>query len=113
MKTSFRVLANILGAGLLLGTARFASADTLVTFQVDMSVQVQGGSFNPATDTVSARGSFNGWGTFVLTNNPSSANTNLYTGAFDDVNDSNGSQLDYKFYETVLKFKNVLVFVWL
>lgn len=55
-----------------------------VTFQVDMSVQVKDGNFNPppnGTDFVEGRGSFNGWnGGFALTNNPNAANSNLYTG---------------------------------
>lgn len=34
-----------------------------VTFQVDMSVQQQMGNFDPATQTVSIPGSFNGWNT--------------------------------------------------
>jgi Secretion system C-terminal sorting domain/Starch binding domain len=33
-----------------------------ITFQVDMTVQIAKGAFNTATDTVQARGDFNGWG---------------------------------------------------
>ncbi len=33
-----------------------------VTFQVDMSIQMLSGLFDPATDKVVVRGSFNGWG---------------------------------------------------
>ncbi|MCB9367209.1 MAG: T9SS type A sorting domain-containing protein [Calditrichaeota bacterium] len=35
---------------------------TMVTFQVDMSVQVALGNFTPGTDMLVVRGSFNGWG---------------------------------------------------
>ncbi|MGD0086548.1 MAG: hypothetical protein ABSC24_05400 [Verrucomicrobiota bacterium] len=100
MKTKTAVLSCSFCAGLLLGIAPLAQADTLVTFQVDMTAQVQGATFVPATDTVYARGSFNGWpatGGLVLTNNPAAANTNLYTGTYDDTLDTNGTQLDYKF----------------
>jgi hypothetical protein len=55
-----------------------------VTFQVDMTVQIGIGRFNPATDTVEVQGSFNDWasGAYVLTNNPSlSGNaSNIYSG---------------------------------
>ena len=55
-----------------------------VTFQVDMSVQILTGHFNPAADTVQARGAFQSptsWtGGFTLTNSP--GNTNLYTGTY-------------------------------
>jgi len=72
-------------ATLLLGTALTASAATLVTFQVDMSQAIATAAFDPNTQTVAARGSFNGWGNtpdvpFALTNNPSGPNPALYTG---------------------------------
>ena len=49
-------------------------------FNVDMSVVVglSDTNFNPATLTVN--GDFNGWGAGIpMTNNPSAANTNIYT----------------------------------
>jgi hypothetical protein len=53
---------------------------------VDMSVQILTGHFDPAADTVQARGSFQSptsWtGGFTLTNSP--GNTNLYTGTYLD-----------------------------
>lgn len=106
MKTKTAVFLSLFCAGLLPGTAPLAQANTLVTFQVDMTAQVQGATFNPATDTVWARGSFNGWGNFVLTNNPSGANTNLYTGTYDDTVDTNGAQLDYKFATSVIGYES-------
>jgi hypothetical protein len=84
---------------------RSVQAATLVTFQVDMTAQVQGGTFKPATDTVWARGSFNGWGNFVLTNNPSGSNTNLYTGMYNDTADANGAQLDWKFATSAIGYE--------
>lgn len=51
-----------------------------VTFQVDMTAQVAGGAFNPASDTVYLAGAFNGWSeNNPMTNNPEAANTNLYS----------------------------------
>jgi hypothetical protein len=109
MKTKTAVISCSFCAGLLMGIAPLAQADTQVTFQVDMTAQVQGATFNPATDTVYARGSFNGWpgiGGFVLTNNPAGANTNLYTGTYDDTLDTNGAQLDYKFATATLGYES-------
>jgi hypothetical protein len=65
-------------ASLLIGSAMAASANTLVTFQVDMSTA----AFAPASQTVEVRGNFNNWGMppFALTNNPSGLNTNLWSG---------------------------------
>jgi hypothetical protein len=83
------------GALLLGGVA--ACAQTQVTFQVDMTEQI-GSSFNPPGDTVSAHGTFNGWGAGVnLTNNPAAANPNLYSGTVSDTSDANGTVLIYKY----------------
>src|SRR5260370_21058697 len=52
---------------------------TPLIFQVNMAVQTALGNFNPATDLVEARGTFNNWtGGFALTN--SLANTTLFSG---------------------------------
>lgn len=60
-----------------------------VTFQVDMTVQIDSGAFNPNNgDTVSAAGTFqtNVWvaDSFILS--PTLANTNIYTGTYSDGN---------------------------
>ncbi|HEX9047033.1 MAG TPA: hypothetical protein VF988_08390 [Verrucomicrobiae bacterium] len=62
-----------------------------VTFSVDMTEEIALGNFNPGNgDTVYAAGSFqsSAWtpGAFLLTNNPSAANTNLYSGTYPDLN---------------------------
>lgn len=50
-----------------------------VTFQVDVSQQIQLGAFTPGTSSVEVRGSFNGWsGGSTLTNNPNILVTNQY-----------------------------------
>jgi len=88
-------------AALLLGAATAAqAASSLVTFQVDMSVQVGLGTFVPGANHVSARGTFNGWGELVLTNNPSGPNTNVYSGTANDASNPNGGVETYKFYNS-------------
>lgn len=66
-----------------------------LTFQVDMSVQTAAGNFNPATQTVEARGKFNGWaGGFTLTNSP--ANAGIYSGTV-ELAAAPGATVEYKF----------------
>lgn len=76
-----------------------------VTFQVDMTVPIVTGSFNPGNgDSVSAAGTFqspisaNQWqaGVFVLTNNPTGTNQYLYTGTYIDQN-APGTGEQFKF----------------
>ena len=70
-----------------------------VTFSVDMTEQVALGNFNPANgDTVYAAGTFQSvpWSGFLLTNNPSAANTNIYTGTYPDQNAA-GTAEQYKY----------------
>jgi hypothetical protein len=103
---TFRLSA---GAGILLCTALAASAagNSIVTFSVDMTGPIQNSLFTPGTTHVYVRGSFNNWstganydgtGSSELTNNPSAANPNIYSGTFSDTNDANGAILNYKFY---------------
>jgi hypothetical protein len=100
-----------LWAGLLLCSAIVASANTLVTFRVDMS----NAGIDPNTEAVSAHGSFNGWGAFALTNDLSGSNPYLYSGTADVA--ANGSVMEYKYvssslpnsgYETIPKGANRL-----
>jgi hypothetical protein len=53
-----------------------------VTFQVDMSEEIELGHFVPGTDQLDVRGSFNGWGNAgnYLTNDPAIVVTNEPTG---------------------------------
>jgi hypothetical protein len=84
--------------GLLLGAAVAASAaSSIVTFQVDMTAQIQNNAFTPGVNVVNARGTFNGYGTYALTNNPAGVNTNLYSGTVNDTTDANGSTMQYKY----------------
>jgi hypothetical protein len=70
---------------------------TPLVFQVDLTVQVAQGNFDPATGFVEARGSFNNnWaGGFTLTNSPD--NTSIYSGTFVDTTDVPGTSIGYKF----------------
>ncbi len=78
----------------------FNNGSNTVVFQVDMSVEIQDGNFNslsPQFDYVEARGTFNGWSAgFLLTNNPSSASSNIYSGIA-VVGDPIGAVEQYKF----------------
>jgi hypothetical protein len=69
-------------AGLALGAISVANADSLVTFQVDMTDAITSATFDPATQTVAARGTFNAWNPFALTNNPTGPYSNLWTGTY-------------------------------
>src|SRR5579862_1267201 len=104
MKTQTAVPSFLFCAGLLLGATRLAQADTLINFQVDMTFQVQSGTFTNGVNTVYAK-AFDPFASghpqifqVQLTNNPAAANTNLYTGTYDDTVGTNGTQLQYKFY---------------
>ena len=85
------------GLGFCVLSAFSLKADTLVTFSVDMSTNILLGTFIPGTDTVSARGTFNGYGTFDLVQAGSST---VYTNTVDDTTDPNGGELQYKFYDS-------------
>ena len=84
-----------IGIGLLLQGAATAKADSPVTFQVDMSAAVANGVFDPATQTLAARGTFNAWGVFPLTNNPAGPSPNLWTGTTNVA--GNGTVMSYKY----------------
>jgi hypothetical protein len=77
-KTNSRSLLA-LGAGVLLGTALAANANTIINFQVDMSTAP---GFDTNSQTVEVRGNFEGWGAgpVALTNNPGGVNPYLFTG---------------------------------
>ncbi len=74
-----------------------AATGGLITFNVNMKVQRELGRFNPDTDTVICAGTFDNWSAteFALTNSP--ANTNIYSGTYNDVNESPGATVQYKF----------------
>ncbi len=64
-----------------------------VTFECDMSVQEQKGSFNPASSQVYVRGSFNGWGETELFDPDADL---VYSGDVDGLNP--GETVYFKFF---------------
>jgi hypothetical protein len=91
-----------LWAGLLLCSAVAASANTVVTFQVDMT----NAGIDPTTQTVSAHGSFDGWGAGIaLTNDLSSTNQYLYTGTASVA--ANGSVMEYKYVGSTAGWESI------
>lgn len=72
-------------------------ASRLVTFTVDMNVQTNKVLFDPATQGVEVRGSFNDWAGGAATLN--NAGTGVYSGTF-VVAGNEGGNIEYKFYRT-------------
>lgn len=66
-----------------------------VTFACNMEFEIVSNRFNPATDTLSARGSFNGWSNSTKLF-PSSLNPNIYEGV-EVINTFAGETINYKF----------------
>ncbi len=92
-----RVVSRCLWTGALLCAASLASASTTITFQIDMTVPIQGGLFTPGTQQVAARGSFDGWSSlYNLTNTPQGGNANIYSGNVVDTKDD-GNVIDWQF----------------
>ena len=86
--------------GAFFGAASLISAQaasSIVTFSVDMSVQIANATFTPGTDTVSARGTFNGYGQLNLAQLGA---TSVYTNTVNDTTDANGGKLEYKFFNS-------------
>jgi len=72
-----------------------AKANVEVTFVCNMEFEIVSGRFNPSTDTLSARGNFNGWSnTDVLTPSLSDPNTYELTKTIEALE---GDVLAYKF----------------
>ena len=83
------------GAALFITGAMTAqAASTFITFSVDMSPQITGGTFTNGVDTIEAHGTFNGYGALNLVQVGSST---VYTNTANDTTDPNGGQMQYKF----------------
>jgi hypothetical protein len=88
------LLALLLAGGIVAAPA----ASSIITFSVDMSAQVAAGTFTNGVNPVSVHGTFNTWGAgLALTNDPSAANPNVYSGTLDDTVEANGAVTSYKF----------------
>jgi hypothetical protein len=69
-----------------------------VTFECNMEYEIVSGRFSPATDTLSVRGNFNGWGSTSLLSQ-SISDPNVYEGTFALLT-YEGDQFNYKFAYT-------------
>src|SRR5580693_3870805 len=102
----FKSIKYALLIGLMLcavGIMTVKASSTIVTFSVDMSTNVLLGTFVPGTDTVAARGTFNGYGTFNLVQDASQpAGVYIYTNTVNDTTDANGTTLSYKYWDSNL-----------
>jgi hypothetical protein len=87
-------------AGLLLAAAGIinthAANSTIVTFSVDMATNIANLTFNPATDTVYARGTFDGWATPGLALVQENGGT-VYTNSANDTSDANGGTMNWQY----------------
>jgi hypothetical protein len=79
------------------GLANAQTSNSVVTFSVDMSAQVQSAAFVPGAE-VDVRGTFNGWNVMALTNVTVGGNTNIYTATVTDTADANGGTVIYLYY---------------
>lgn len=98
-KIQSKLLKSALCTGLLLcaGVATVQASSSLVSFSVDMTGAL---NFVLGTDTVAVRGTFNGYGTYNLTNNSGGVNPYLFSGTVNDTSDANGGQVQYKFWNS-------------
>jgi hypothetical protein len=93
MKKSITCFFSVLAFTLILSATALAQIN--VTFQVDMRVQILKGQFNPSTDIVTVRGSFNTWGTAPEDTMTYSGSDSVYTKTIS----MPGSQtIQYKFW---------------
>jgi hypothetical protein len=99
------LLTGLLFCAATLVTASAQTSNSFVTFSVDLSTNVANGTFNPATESVSVRGTFNNWnnsggpfgdGSVQLTEVGLSA-PYIYTNTVQDTYDFNGTPVEYKF----------------
>jgi hypothetical protein len=108
------ILPSLSGSSLNLPTPFYADSGaaltytSTITFQVDMSQQINIGAFDNASDTVTVVGNFNGWNitansltldpSIMVTNQPSGVVTsNVYTGTFTSVAVSTNAHMAYQF----------------
>ena len=76
MKTLVCFSLVLLLAGFGIGQPK----DIWINWECNMEIEILSGRFNPATDTVAARGAFNGWGRFDLIVDP--INPNYYVSPY-------------------------------
>jgi DNA/RNA endonuclease YhcR with UshA esterase domain len=69
------------------------------TFSCNMELERLSGRFNPATDTVSVNGTFNGWASKQWILQPNALNPDLYEGTW-TINAGVGESIEFKFWYT-------------
>jgi len=69
------------------------------TFSCNMELERLSGRFNPATDTVSVNGTFNGWASKAWILQPNALNPDLYEGTW-TINAGVGESIEFKFWYT-------------
>ncbi len=85
-----------------------ASANTQITFSVDMATQIGNSTFNPASDVVSVQGTYNGWASFTQLTQVGAST--VYSTTYNDTAEANGNITKYQFvmdtgtYETSADF---------
>lgn len=84
---------------LLAGITFAQPKEILLNWECNMELEIAAGRFDPGTDSVSARGSFNGWGEYRLIADPSDPNYYISENPFADTLDV-GDTLEYKFFYT-------------
>jgi hypothetical protein len=88
--------------------APYAPLVTNIEFSVDMSVvAITDTNFNPASVTVN--GDLMGWGGVAMTNNPTAANTNIYT-CIQSFTDGVGATVNYQYRYTLLNSPSSTVY---
>jgi hypothetical protein len=96
--TSHFARNGLVALAMAAGLAAAQASSSIVTFSVDMTVEIGSGNFTNGVNTVTVHGTFNNWGAGLsLTNDPTSANPNVYSGTLDDTTEANGAVLQYKF----------------
>jgi hypothetical protein len=93
-KRNCALLAGALFCTVGLLTAQGA-ASTIVTFSVDMGTNILNNTFVPGTDSISAHGTFDGWGAGITLVQEGSST--VYTNTVDNTHDTNGGVMTYKF----------------
>lgn len=88
------------------GIVTAQASSSIVTFSVDMATNVLLGTFNPGSDFVNVRGTFDGWSAGGVTLAQQGSST-IYTNTVNDTSDANGGAMQYIFvinnttYETL------------
>jgi hypothetical protein len=106
MRVKLKIRAMLTGALICAAGIVTTQADTLVTFSVDMATNILLGTFNPGSDAINVRGTYNNWDS-GQTPLVQVGSTTVYTNTVDDTNDANGGSMQYIFnidgstYETL------------